>query len=153
MIYIIIIISAWHRVSVITKQMLCLKFICSVHATFTDFVFSWLNVAFPTITINHSAAFCKSNFKNLSLKKKKSALQSNVKLNLSYVWRHHFNWKQSVYSLPSLLSQFLTQCTDLLHYVLSTVKFTPFWHPSHSVLPCLQNCIKNSPKEYHHKWF
>ena len=28
-----------------------------------------------------------------------------------------------------------------------------FWHPSHSILPCLQNCIKNSSYTQYHKWF
>ena len=25
------------------------------------------------------------------------------------------------------------------------MEFSLFWHPSHSILPCLQNCVKNSP--------
>ena len=33
------------------------------------------------------------------------------------------------------------------------VEFSLFWHPSHSILPCLQNCIKNSSYTQYHKWF
>ena len=38
------------------------------------------------------------------------------------------------------------------------VEFSPFWHPSHLILPCLQNCMKNSPlqtvpQKYHNVWF
>ena len=25
------------------------------------------------------------------------------------------------------------------------MELSPFWHPSHSILPCLHNCVKNSP--------
>ena len=33
------------------------------------------------------------------------------------------------------------------------VEFSLFWHPTHSILPCLQNCIKNSSYTQYHKWF
>ena len=85
------------------------------NTTTSDFRFCFLTCPHPPLTLPHPLLhfFCTLKKK----KKKKSAPQSDVKLNLSYVWRHHFNCKQSVYSLPSLLSQFLMQCTDLLHYV------------------------------------
>ena len=49
----------------------------------------------------------------------------------------------------SLLVLFLLLCSK-------AVEFSPFWHTSHSVLPCLQNCVRNSPpqyNQYYNRWF